>query len=589
MGFLQTISRGVAGFLPEFRSSLENPSTPLSYPAEWLLDIFNGGRTDSGIRVSELTALQIATVYSCVDLISGGLAATDLNVYEQLDPRGKRLAYEQDLHFILHDEPNAEMTAFTFIKTFMAHALLWTNAYAEIERDQAGRVMALWPRSPIATKPRRTIEPITVQGERVPVGSIIFETTDGQSVDPNQPQGPRFILAENMLHVPGLSLDGRLGKPVIELTRQVMGLSLATEKFGGKFFANGIRPPFMVEIPHTMDKVALENFRRSLQESQGGENMLRPIILEKGMVGKPFEIKANEAQYIETRKHQREDIGAIFHVPIRMLGESGRVNRSSAEQEAIELVQYTLRPWYKPLQSEFKRKLFPKTGRTAFQFFPAFYYQELLTPDSESRAKLITVLKQWGVANTNDVRELFLDWNPLPGKAGETYWMPVNMMDASDPLALSPGDPNSITGTDGSDDEDQDPKAKPPVADEDQRAMALYSHVFRDALDRVLARNKPDIRDFQKAFTPVLAAVADLWTQAAARQFHIEANPGDPVSAEVAGFVQEFVAGMFKRSQSWREDPAKATVAELVRAARAIKIAVYRDLATRKAKEELAA
>ena len=83
------------GFLREFRSSLENPSTPLSYPAEWLLDIFNGGRTDSGIRVSELTALQISTVYACVDLISGAMASIDLNVYEQLD-RGKRLAFEHD-------------------------------------------------------------------------------------------------------------------------------------------------------------------------------------------------------------------------------------------------------------------------------------------------------------------------------------------------------------------------------------------------------------------------------------------------------------------------------------------------------------
>jgi HK97 family phage portal protein len=569
--------------MPEFRSSLENPSTPLSYPAEWLLDVFNGGRTDSGIRVSELTALQIATVYSCVDLVSGAMAATDLNVYEQLDPVGKRLAYEQDLHFILHDEPNVEMTAFTFIKTFMAHALLWSNAYAEIERDQANRVIGLWPRSPIATKPRRVVQPIMVQGELVPFGTIIYETTDGQIGEDNAPRSPRLILASNMLHVPGLSLDGRLGKPIIELTRQVMGLALAAEKFGGKYFANGIRPSGVVEIPHTMDKVALENFRRSVQEAQGGENMLRPMILEDGMIWKQYDIKPNEAQWKETREYQRQEIGAIFHVPIRMLGDAGKVNRSSAEQEGIEIVQYTLRPWYKPLQQEFKRKLFVKQGRNAFKFFPAFYYQELLTPDSESRAKLITVLKQWGLANTDDIREKFLDWNPVGGPAGQTYWMPVNMMDASDPLKLSPGDPNSLTGGDGT---DEDPDApKKPLPPEDQRFMRLYARVYQDALQRVLSRDKPDLRDFQRVFTPVLGAMADVATVVGCAQFRIEqVNPGDPASPEVAAFVQEYIAGMHKRSAGW-SDESKA--GELARAVRAVKIAVYRDLATRKAKQEL--
>ena len=551
--------------------------------------MFNGGRTDSGIRVSELTALQIATVYSSVDLISGAMAATDLNVYEQLDPVGKRLAFEQDLHFILHDEPNEEMTSFTFIKTFMAHALLWSNAYAEIERDKANRVLGLWPRSPIGTKPRRVMERILVQDEWVEPGRIIFETTDGQVGEENQPRSPRLVLSANMLHVPGLSLDGRLGKPVIELTRQAMGLALATEKFGGKYFANGIRPSGVVEIPHTMDPKALENFRRSIQEAQGGENMLRPMVIEGGMKWIPYDVKPNEAQFIELRKHQREEIGSIFHVPIRMLGESGRVNRSSAEQEAIELVQYTLMPWYKPLQSEFKRKLFTKVGRTAFQFFPSFYYQPMLTPDSESRAKLITVLKQWGLANTDDIREKFMDWNPVGGKAGQTYWMPVNMMDADDPLRLSPGDPNSITGTDGSADtaepdaDDKKKKPAPEIPPEDQRCIRAYSGLFQDALQRVLAREKPDIRDFQRAFTPVLSAIADTCAVSGSMQFRLETTECGP---EVQAFIVDFIACMFKRSSDWKVDEIKAAARELVRAASAIRIAVYRDLATRKAKEE---
>jgi HK97 family phage portal protein len=595
VGFLQTLRSGVAGFLPEFRSSLENPSTPLSYPAEWLLDIFNGGRTDAGIRVSELTALQVSTCYACVDLISGAMASIDLNVYEQLEPRGKRLAFEQDLHFILHDEPNIEMTAFTFIRTFMAHALLWSNGYAEIERDQANRVIALWPRSPVATRPRRTVEPITIDGERIPIGTLIYETTDGQIGEQNKPQHPRLILAENMLHVPGLSLDGRLGKPIIELTRQVFGLALATEKYGGKFFANGIRPTGVIEVPNAMEPVAIENFKRSVQEAYGGENMLRPMIIENGMKWTQSDLKPNEAQFLETRKHQREEIAAIFHVPVRMLGESGRVNRSSAEQEAIELVQYTLRPWIKAIQPELKRKLFVKKGRTAFQFFPAFYYQDMLTPDSESRAKLITVIKQWGIANSNDIREYLLDWNPILGPAGETYWMPVNMMDAAFPLRLTPGDPNSITGAEGGgdddnnpDDEDPDkpkkPEAAPPEDQRDQqRFVRAHSRFFQDAMQRLLTREKPDIRDFRNCFTQVLSAMAELIAEAATLDFRMD---GTYLTAEVQSFIQEYIQGMQKRSGDWKQDEVKATSSELVRAVKAVKVAVYRDLATGKAKQE---
>src|SRR5574337_1263402 len=146
MGVLEALKRGYH----EFRSSLENPSTPLSYPAEWLLDIFNGGRTDAGIRVSEMTALQVGAVLSCVNIISGGIAALPLHVMERLvtDHRiAKRIAVNHNLYDVLFNEPNPEMSAFTFKKTLQTHALLWGNAYAEIERNGAGQVIGLWPRN----------------------------------------------------------------------------------------------------------------------------------------------------------------------------------------------------------------------------------------------------------------------------------------------------------------------------------------------------------------------------------------------------------------------------------------------------------
>src|SRR5258708_4977906 len=145
----------------EKRSSLENPSTPLSYPAEWLLDIFNGGRTDSGIRVSEMTALQVSTVLACVNIISNGVSSLPLHVYERAVKDGrqsKKVAFNHDLHDLLHDEPNPEMCSVTFRKTIQAHCLLWGNGYIEIQRSSDDNsILALWPRNPYKARPVRLL------------------------------------------------------------------------------------------------------------------------------------------------------------------------------------------------------------------------------------------------------------------------------------------------------------------------------------------------------------------------------------------------------------------------------------------------
>src|SRR5574337_2177809 len=219
MGVLEALKRGYH----EFRSSLENPSTPLSYPAEWLLDIFNGGRTDSGIRVSEMTALQVSTVLSCVNLISGAIGFLELGVYERILARdkraGKRIAYDHDLYDILDNEPNEEMSSYTFRKTLQAHALLWGNLYAEIQRDNSNRIVALWPRNPARIRPQRAMQDFNIKGELVHAGELFYSTTEGTSsteINPEAPQdspGPaRAIHRNDVLHIPGLALDGRLGQ-----------------------------------------------------------------------------------------------------------------------------------------------------------------------------------------------------------------------------------------------------------------------------------------------------------------------------------------------------------------------------------------
>lgn len=433
----------------EKRSSLENPQVPLSFPAEWLLDIFNGGRTDSGIRVSEMTALQVSTVYACVNIVSSAFACLPLHVYERLiiaKRSGKKKAVKHPLSFLLHNEPNEEMTTFTFLKTLMIHDLLFGNAYAELQRDHfSAAVVALWPRNPARTHAIRFLRDTLIEGTVYPAGTLAYETTESlMSSDPNgvKAEGAkveqgvrRIILAEDMLHVPGLSLDGRVGQSTVFLARQTIGLSLATEKYGAKFFGNGARPAGILTLPNKPEDKAIENLRRSWAEAHGGENQFKVAVLEAGVKFEKIAATPEEGQMLQTRSYGRADICSIFNVPLHMVAASEKAGKSNVEQSSIEFVLYCLSPWIIAWEKELERKLFPKMGRTANQFFPHFDRRHLLYPDADSRAKFYASGRQWGYLTKNDILELE-DLNPDESPAGDICMVQVNMQSDQ---ALVPG------------------------------------------------------------------------------------------------------------------------------------------------------
>jgi HK97 family phage portal protein len=448
----------------EKRSSLENPQVPLSFPAEWLLDIFNGGRTDSGIRVSEMTALQVATVYACVNIISSAFACLPLNVYERLEIRGrqgKKKAPNHPLMNLLHNEPNEEMTSFNFLKTVMVHDLLFGNAFVEIQRHpKTAAIDALWPRNPARTKAIRLLRPMTIEGTVYPGGTLLYETTENlMSSDPNavEVQGAkveegvrRLILAEDMLHVPGLSLDGRVGQSTVFLARQIIGLALATEKYGAKFFGNGARPAGILTLPNKPEDKAIENLRRSWAEAHGGENQFKVAVLEAGVKFEKIAATPEEGQMLQTRNYERAEICSVFNVPLHMVAASEKAGKSNVEQSSIEFVLYCLSPWIISWEKEFERKLFPKVGRTANQYFPHFDRRHLLYPDADSRAKFYASGRQWGYLTKNDILELE-DLNPDESPAGDICMVQVNMQSDK---ALVPG---------GSADGSRKPAPEPPA------------------------------------------------------------------------------------------------------------------------------
>jgi HK97 family phage portal protein len=502
----------------EGRTSLENPQTPLGFPAEWAMDIFSGGRTDSGLRVSQLTALQVPYVLACVTRIAGAIAAQPMRVYERVDSEGpvsrhaKRVAIEHPLYDVIRYQPNDEMTHASFIRTFMAHALLWGNGYAEIQRDAVGRPVALWPRNPTRTRPRRLLHPLPDNpGNLYPLVYITHEgleqTDQNYSTDVGTSGVERVILKENMLHVPGLALDGRLGQDTIWLSRQAIGLSLAAEKFAAKYFGNNATPSGVLETPNAMKKENRDALRNMWMEAQGGENWGRIALLESGVKFTKISSTPNEAQMIEARKQQMAEIAAIFGMHPIMLGETGAA-RANAEQVALEWVNYTLKPWTNSIEEEFKVKLFPRVtiGRNAGRSFMALIdMRSLELPDAASKANYYRAARNWGWATPNDILEEE-DENPLPGKLGESYLVPVNMVavDADGKVILQPPRNTSANQPSG--------PANIPGQGVDQPrqekvAREVFWPIFRDAFGRFAARDSHDYKVINSIFRPILESM----------------------------------------------------------------------------------
>jgi phage portal protein BeeE len=608
------------GLISETRSSLENPQTPLSYPAEWLLDIYNGGRTDAGIRVSEMTALQVTAIYACCEIKGGAIGALELKIFEKIvreDGRLKRqLAHEHEYWDLLDHQPNPEMSAFTLKKTLQVHRMLWGNGYAELQRDGSGRIVAIWPRNPARIRPKRLVKKVTTMtsdGIAVTLspGQMVYVTTEGmetESIDPESPtpepysaRGERCILPEDILHIPGLSLDGRIGQSVIQLARNAVGLALATEKFGGKFFGNGALGYGMFKIPGTLSPEDFGELKKEIQEAWGGENANRPLVLDAGMEYTPTSTKPDEGQFIESRNFQVSETCRTMGVPPHMVGVTEKTSRANTEQIGQEFVSFSLRPDLKLIEQEVKRKMLPAPtrGRNAARVFGVFFDTRPLTmPSANDLRAFIQAMIQWGVMEPNDARE-WLQMNPLDSDAADSTWMQINMAPV-DQLFDTPALPGAAA-------DEQDDKNEPaadgndgtkPGAKKDKgqrhsdlliaRVLRAYSRLFNDAFVRICKRSGVDLATFRQVFLPVLASLAGELDHYAAALFHADPSPD---ALEGSKFLAGYLGTMFHRfqSESWSTANGhgdEISKRELARAVRALAVEAYRNAATSVAKQQ---
>lgn len=372
------------------------------------------GTSSSGKAVNEKTALQTTAVYACVRILAETIASLPFHTY-RYTLNGKEKAIEHPIYYLLHSEPNPEMTSFVFRETLMSHLLLWGNAYAQIIRDGRGRVLGLYP-----------LLPNKVIVNRNQHGELVYQyEKDGQTY---------FLRSYEVLHIPGLGFDGLIGYSPIAMAKNAIGMAIATEEYGAKFFANGANPGGVLEHPGVVKDPA--RIRESWNAVyQGSSNAHRVAVLEEGMKFQSIGIPPEQAQFLETRKFQLNEIARIFRIPPHMIGDLEKSSFSNIEQQSLEFVMYTLDPWVVRWEQAIQRALFTENEKR--QYFVKFNVDGLLRGDYQSRMNGYAVGRQNGWLSANDIRELE-NLNRIPEDlGGDLYLINGNMTKLKDAGAFA--------------------------------------------------------------------------------------------------------------------------------------------------------
>ena len=376
------------------------------------------GSTTSGKTVNERTAMQTTAVYACVRILAEAVASLPLSVY-QTTGLGKEKAINHNLYHLLHDEPNSEMTSFVFRETLMSHLLLWGNAYAQIIRDQNGRVLALYP-----------LLPNKMSVNRDSRGNIYYVYTRDSDEAPSLTGYGEFYLSDHeVLHIPGLGFDGLIGYSPVAMAKNAIGMSLATEEYGASFFANGATPGGVLEHPGIVkDPQRIRESWNSVY--QGTKNAHKVAVLEEGMKYQSIGISPEQAQFLETRKFQINEIARIFRVPPHMVGDLEKSSFSNIEQQSLEFVKYTLDPWVTRWEQTMQKVLLLPGEKS--QYSIKFNVDGLLRGDYQSRMNGYAIARQNGWMSANDIRELENMNLISPEEGGDIYMVNGNMLKLKD-------------------------------------------------------------------------------------------------------------------------------------------------------------
>ncbi|MGW1662930.1 phage portal protein [Streptomyces microflavus] len=404
MGFLRSVARATSG-----------PLSGIATPEKWVEEWFSGGSANSaGIRVDHDTALTYAPFFAGVRVLSEDLAGLPLHLYERLPTRGKQRAEDHPLYSLLHDQPNPMMTSVQLRETLQGHALTWGNGVAQlVTNKRTGVIEEIWPMRP---------DRLQIQVRRTGPGAFrrVYQYRD-------EVNGIKAtLLDDEVLHVAGLGFDGVRGYSVVEHAANAIGLGLATEHYGAKYFSNGSAPAGALTHPQNLSPEARKRMADDWENIHKGiDRAHRVAILEEGVTWQQVGIPNDNAQFLETRKMQVTEIARWLRIPSHKINDLERATFSNIEQQQLDYISSALNIWLvRWEQSIVTQLLLPEERR---RFYAEHLVDSLLRGDTLARYQAYAVGRQWGWLSANDVREKE-NLNPVEG--GDSYLVPLNMVPA---------------------------------------------------------------------------------------------------------------------------------------------------------------
>lgn len=523
-------------FAKAFRSHPSNPDN-------WLLYGLSGGsQSHAGVNVTEDGALSFSAVWAGVRFIAETTASLPLHLYKRIQPRGKERANDDNRYRLMHIQPNPEMTSMIFREVLTAQAVLRGTAYAEIDREGSGKIKALWPLLTSKMKVKR------VEDELV----YFYTTPDGKT----QP-----LVKNQVLRITGFGEDGITGYNVVTKHTEAIGLGMALEEYGARFFSSGGKPPIAFEHPASLSTEAQERLRKDwANRHEGLSNAHRLAILEEGMKLHEYGISPEEAQAIESRKFQNLEIARILNIAPHILKDLDRASYNSVEMLSQETVTYTLQPWATRLEQAYTTQLLNEKEQK--DLFFEHLFAGLLRGDTQTRHAAYAVGRQWGYYSADDVREME-NLNPIDG--GDIYLIPLNMVPADQIGEQDEEEPIEPT-------QEEKPKETKSKRVKNQliirdRMMKRFLPIIKDATQRIVnkenklieAHKEPDFKmmpDYIRTIlSPGLFSFGEMVFENAYSEVGIKFEKID-VAKDMQRFLNAYLDEFIERHLADRDDNA---------------------------------
>ena len=385
----------------------------LSDPKSWnsaLWNLYGSGQTESGISVDEHSALNLSAVYAAINIIASDISTLPLGLFKTVKNKRNRITDHNSLQVLAY-RSNSLTPAINFRKASMAHILSWGNTYAEVVRNDMGNVTSLWLITP---------DRVTLKWNN---GAIVYEINMGS-------KKPVILSRERVLHISGLGYNGFTGYSVISKAAESIGLSLASEKFGARYFGANTNMGGAIKYPRALGPDAQKNLKKSLDGFTGSDASHRWMILEQGMEIEKLGFSPDDSQFLQTRQFQVPEIARWFNLPPHKLKDLTRSTFSNIEEQETEYVVSCLVPWLTTIEQNYNIQLLTEKEHRLGYYFK-HNVKGLLRGSSTARADYYTKRFYLGTITPNEIRA-FEDEDPLDTEYADKTYIQQNLMPLED-------------------------------------------------------------------------------------------------------------------------------------------------------------